>query len=1055
MNPTAADVQDETLRRTEHLTTAWRAVAASLLLLPFVLSSAAAVAAASRDPVAPERAPSWARRHFGADEGAPPAISAIAQTSEGFIWLGTADGLYRFDGITFEHMPSASTKPLQSERVSALLADANGSLWVGHDWGGISLFRAGKHVMISRPAMGSILSMARGADGSSWAISGKKGDAYYWRLEHGTWRAVTSVPLSQFYLSPPAIDRAGTMWVLRDSALWSLGAGQSRPRLVLPKVQLTATLALDSTGHAWLAASGKLKPLPLNPVAPLARGGNQDVPLDTSKVSHLLFTEEGDVWQYSSPGALTRHITGQARKDGRGSSSPGSFQIATAPVDAFIFPPALVDHEKSIWVANNRGLDQFRQTSFVPIKELSLDQPRPAADPLILRDGRGTIWIKRGSKLYRVAEDGSLELQPIRLASSSTPCAAYGAGVWILANHHRIRLYGGERVASFSLAGTTIFEQAPVSSCAEDRAGRLWIQDGGTLRVLDHDRMRAIDLGPDNNTAVAGFAVDRDGRMIASSARGNLWRFDGTVRQLLWDIRDIPVGFVEFLYQGPNYLLLGGDRGLARFDGRRFQMLSSDRLPALSLVGGAFQTPAGDTWLTTIRGVLRLRTSALDRAFSDPGYSPQFRFYSEADGLPGTPSFFNRPNIAADRQGILWVGTSAGVARLDPTNAIVRGGPPNVVLTSVSADGQNLSATSATITLPRQPGRLEVAFTALSFVDPVNTAIRYRMIGVDRGWVTVNRERRAAYMNLAPGHYRFEVIAANPDGRWNTRGAAADIIVPARFYQTWWFLVLCIVAAGILVIMTFRWRVTAVTRQLRARAAERADERGRIARELHDTLLQSVQGLVLMFHSVAKRMGTSDPNHEALERTLRQADDVIAEGRSRVLDLRSADQAVRVAELVDAVAKRTTFPDDMSLASSFDGPDIMLRSDTAHEIEEIVGEALFNAARHSRGTHVKIDVLVSRRRIVITVMDDGIGLGDSTTPSREHGGFGLIGMRERARWIGGDLVVAGVEGVGTRVCLTIPMRRARFDRPGVRGQTGATGWLSGLRIWQRLFKNRS
>jgi signal transduction histidine kinase/ligand-binding sensor domain-containing protein len=1010
-------------------TRAWLLWSSALVAAQLLALSTASLASPPQQAAEASSRPSiWTRRHFGAEEGVPPAITALAQTPDGFIWLGTAEGLYRFDGLSFERLPNPTSKPLQSDRVSALLAEPNGDLWVGHDWGGVSLVRGGRHVLPDQTPSSSILSMTRGSDGSSWIISGKIDQAIYWRLENDHWRAITSVPLKQFYISPPAIGRDGTLWVLRDSALWKLAPNRSVLQIVLSDLELSATLTSDPAGRIRLAANGVLKALTSIGGQPILTRDLNEISIDTSKASRFLFSDDGAVWQYNAAGTLTRHAPADnAESGGRQPLSQG-LRAETATVDTLIFPPALLDHEKSIWVANNRGLDQFRRTSFVPVKKLALDQPTLSADPLILHDGRGTVWIKRGEKLYRVAKDGSLELQLVRLSSSATPCAAYDAGVWITGDSHRIRLFGAQHKASYSLIGTTMFEKAPVSSCAEDRSGRLWIQDGSALRLLDTGGMHNIDLGAENNTTIASFAADRQGRMIAYTARGNLWRFDGSRRQVLWNKKNIPFGFVEFIYQGPSYLLLGGDRGLARFDGQRFQLLRSDRFPALSLVGGAFQTRAGDTWLTTIRGVLKVRTRELDRAFSDPNYAPQFQLFSEADGLPGTPSFFNRSNMAADDAGRLWVGTSAGVAVLDPAMALIGAGPPNVVLTSVLADGESYMPTPGPIVLQHQPGRLEVAFTAPTFVDPVNTVIRYRLVGVDRDWVTALRERRAAYMNLAPGQYRFEVIAAGPDGSWNTHGPTVTIIIPARFYQTWWFTAVCAATLVILVAMIFRWRLTAITRRLRIQAAERADERGRIARELHDTLLQSVQGLVLMFQSVARKMGPSDPNHDALERTLQQADEVIAEGRARVLDLRSADQAADVADVVKGAARRVALPEGMYLEIDSSTPPLVLRPEGAHEIEQVVSEAVANAARHSRGTHVVIDVRVSRTRLSISVTDDGRGMHLASQASSEHHGFGILGMQERARRIGAKLRIESPSSGGTRIRLVASIRRIRSRR---------------------------
>jgi signal transduction histidine kinase/sugar lactone lactonase YvrE len=982
-------------------------------------------AAASAKPVAQEDG--WAHRHYGAEQGAPPAIFALAQGRDGFLWIGTADGLYRFDGMRFERIPPSSPRPLQSDVITAFLPEPNGDLWIGHDWGGLSLFRMGRHVRVQRPALGGIVGLARGADGSSWAISVAAPWATFSRLDGDRWRPIFRLAVREMYIAPPVVDRSGVFWVIRDRALWAMAVGRFPLRKIVSNVGRTASLALDRTGQAWLAANNRLVRVSVDRAGALRRSEGPELHISTRLLSSFAFDRTGSVWQFDPAGSLSQF---HAKVAAFPAAAP-TYRTRTAPAESLMYPPLLIDKEGSVWVASTRGLEQYRRTSFTPISQITPLAATDGVDPLVLRDGRGDVWIRRGEALFRVAADGSLVRQSVRVPVTSAPCAAFAGGVWITDGRGRIFLHGGQRPTSLPLAGTSQFGKQPFSSCAEDGAGRLWIQDGGTLKLLDASGSKTIDLGPDNQVPVANFAADAHGGMTFYVARGSLWQSDGRRTRILWDEKAIRLGFAEFLYRGPSYLLLGGDRGLVRYDGHRWQMLSRARLPEFSLLGGAVQTSAGDTWLQSLRGVIRIRTSDLNRAFDDPGFTPPLHLFTSADGLPGRMAFFNRSNITADRQGRIWVGTTDGVASLDPASTSGEGRPPNVVITSLTADGRTLQ-TSPRILLPKQPGRLEFNFTALTFTDPGSTVVKYRLIGVDRDWVAAGRERRAAYMYLAPGRYRFQVIAANPDGIWARTGATVDLVVPARLYQTWWFRLLCIGVTGGLISLLFRWRLTAVARRLRMQAAERADERERIARELHDTLLQSVQGLILLFQSVARRMGPGDPNHAVLERTLVQADAVIAEGKTRVLDLRTSDEPVDLCAFSQQVLRKTPFLAGVNAQVACSGPVRDIRPEIAHEIGEIMAEALFNAARHSKAAQIHVDLLFRRRELTIAVVDNGVGFNPEAMRKNAPKGFGLTGMHERARRIGARLELTSEAGRGTSLLVRVSARKAFAKRSPVK-----------------------
>lgn len=945
------------------------------------------------------------------------------------IWIGTSNGLYRYDGVSFEQMPPSSPRPLQADGILALLATKDGDLWVGHEWGGISLFSKGQHRPVDHLPYHTVFYMRGTGPGPGWAVTGDGRDLVIARLMAGRWESWVSLPFTS-WVNDVTEGKDGSLWMLFHDRLFITSPTQRITRQASPEPLVDASLAADGDGAVWLITRTAIRRLSPASGTALAQIG-PPLPRPAVKMGgRVIFDGQHAFWSVEDDNQIRRYgfAEGQgAQRLGTLWKSPYRLPILGENLHDL---PALVDREGNLWLGTNRGLERFSPSAFRPMMVDDPEDGHAFSPPYAIRDGAGAVWLRHGHDLYRTRADGQLLKQPVTLPEEFVPCPGAKGSVWIPQGRDRLSLLGGDGRQWVSMAGTQNLGKLTYGGhCVEDDRGRLWVGDQHGLMLLGPSGARAIALGEDSGSGVINVLPDGRGNVLAYVGHGSLWRTDGVHTQQLWKQQDMTLGMIEVMYQAPHYLLLGGDRGLVQYDGKAFRTLHRDRFPALSITSGIVQTEQGDSWFQTDKGMVRIHTKDLERAFLDPAFRPAFDVFGLSDGLPGPPSILNMSDITADREGRVWGTTNGGIAVYDPHDARFNRAAPPVMITGLQVDRQRYGPQPG-IVLPPGTTRLKVDFTALSFVDPAHMRFRYRLSGVDQGWVDGGSTRSASYTSLGPGSYQFQVTAANKDGDWNAKGATVDLVIQPYVYQTMWFRGLCLVLIGVAAWLLYRWRVGLVARHMRNRAAERAHERERIARDLHDTLLQGVQGLVLHVQSVASRMRKDDPNRALLDRTLDRADGLIAEGKSRVLGLRTADQAPDFVADLQRLLDDAAFPVGTARDFSLEGEARTMQASAALEAREIVSEALFNAARHAQASHVGLAVRFHPRWLEITITDDGIGI----PCEQARPGLGLTGMHERAESIGATVTIQPGSAAGTVVSLRIPARRAYVRQP----------WFSGL-----------
>jgi signal transduction histidine kinase len=468
-------------------------------------------------------------------------------------------------------------------------------------------------------------------------------------------------------------------------------------------------------------------------------------------------------------------------------------------------------------------------------------------------------------------------------------------------------------------------------------------------------------------------------------------------------------------------------------------LTSRNGLPCDAIVSAIRDNHAA-LWLYTKCGIVAITDSELDQWWQHPTQTIQVRILNVFDGAvaPQAPGRL-QPVVSKSPDGRLWFGNGAIVQMIDPDELQKHRLPPPVYVEEVRADRHDY-AVERLVRLPARTRDIEIGYTALSFSVPEKIRFRYRLDGRDEEWQDAGTRRQAYYSDLPPGQYRFQVSASNGDGVWNDSGAMLALTIAPAFYQTSWFRGAAIVMTLLLLWALYQLRMRQVAHEFDVRLRERVNERTRIARDLHDTLLQSFHGLLFRFQAASNML--PDRPIEAkkqFENAIDHAAQALTEGRDAVQNLRSAAESEELADAITTLSRELATSDVNGgdtppiVGVAVEGTPRALHPVLRDDVHRIVGEALRNAFHHAHPRHIEVEIRYEEKQLRVRVRDDGSGIDlKALDPSRKH--FGLPGMRERATLIGGRLDVWSQAGIGTEVDLKVPGHAAYAASPRVRGR---------------------
>ncbi|HEY0502030.1 MAG TPA: two-component regulator propeller domain-containing protein [Lysobacter sp.] len=951
-------------------------------------------------------------------EGAPGQITALAQTRDGYLWLATQIGLFRFDGVQFERFDPPDAGAFPATSISTLYAPPSGGLWVGFRYGAVS-FLDGDRLTHYGEADGlptsTVFRFAQDRDGTLWAatftgLARLRGAR--WERPGPQWRYPGQQARTVF------VDAAGTLWAATERGVAFLRRGATAFERVPAEVGRITQFAQAPDGTIWIAESdGAVRPLP--------QGGRTPQQALSLPSAGLLFDRDGVLWATTLGDGVYR-LQFPTR-------APGVFGQGTNAFEGFrrvdglssdYTQPVLEDREGNVWIGSSHGLDRFRHSNVIPAVF-----PDGAQDFAIAPGDDGAVLAGSRNKPL-------MQLKGQALATLDLPppiTAAYrdrDGVVWLGGPGGLWTLRSGRiaRVAALPLA-----RYSGVQAIARDAHGALWVSlnTPGVYRLHDGQWQHFDGLVgmPDGSSPLTLLSAS-DGTLWMGFARNKISLMKEGVVEPLGAGQGLDVGNVTALREGARGVWIGGEHGLALHANGRLRAVRAPEESPFRGISGIVETRNGDLWLNGARGIVHVAAAQVEALF-DPAHDATYERFDFLDGVPGIPTQFRPiPTAMEATDGKLWFATTSGVLSIDPSSVVRNPVPPPVWIRSLVADDHAYRADGGAMQLPAGIQNLQIAYTAPSLSIPERVRFRYKLEGYDQAWQDAGTRRVAFYNDPGPGSYTFRVMAANNDGVWNEVGAALPLTIAPRYYQTAWFRGLCVLVALAGLWLAYLMRMRHLARQIRVRMQERYGERERIARELHDTLLQGTQGLILRLHATSLALPPADPLRADLEKAMDLAERALADGRDRVRGLRGDVQYWH-----DLGSALLHLRDEAHVEPSpevrlhVEGAPRDLLPDVAEELYLIGREAVLNALRHARASVVHIELEYGPRELRVRVRDDGVGMAVQT-PNRP-GHWGLDGMAERAHRLGAQLDVSSRIGEGTTVELRMPAAAAypRRRRP--------------------------
>jgi signal transduction histidine kinase/ligand-binding sensor domain-containing protein len=944
---------------------------------------------------------SWTRR-----DGAPGGINALAQTKDGYLWIGSTLGLYRFDGLRFSLYPLGASSP--SLDVCSLAADLDGGLWIAMCSATIVHLRTdGSTVTYSRNEgvpTGTIDKILCLPDGSLWMA----GSSRLLHFEGNRWVDFgKNHGIGRFGVFAVMFDREGNIWVSRDKRLSILRQGKGQLEDVSNPVNYVSSMVQSRDGEVWFSDAWRS-------VRPLSNVSPEGV-LPLEGKAEMLIDSHDNLWVAQDDEGLSRilHISDHTVPPviERGTKGDLTAQQTHA---------LLEDREGNIWVGTERGLDRFRETQFEHFRGTELRY-----FPSLVAADDGSVWIdSHGSALMHVV-DG--KVFPVGAPVHSGPFAKRRNGdiCFVDQTSYELQCYGRDKQTHVKIS-PKIWHRPPMNM-VEDTDGSLLIafQGGGFWRYQDDQWNQMKEAGLPNTTPWS-ILSDREGRLWLGYGNDNIvGRIDGTYRT--FHVDEGPWSNTLTFYQTPETIWAGGSMGLLFFDGNRFRRVHSLESNLLQGTSGVVQDQQGNLWLNAGAGVLRISSQEVASLLHTPDHLVKIDVFDENDGLVGQPTQFKRgPSAITDTRGKLWFAMGGDVVSLDPSKLGHAKSLPSVLIEGVLVNGNPV------LGAPSQPGAvlltdtrhlhdLEINFIGINLSAPERVYYRYRLIGEEKDWQEAGKRRQAFYTRLGPGTYYFQVSASNGED-WNELPIPLRIEVRPAFYQTWWFRTVLILSALFFAWLSLRARMRFVAEQVHSRLSERVAERERVARELHDTLLQGFQGLMMRFHLATQSIPEHEPAKMEMEDALDSADLLLVESRERIRDLRhEVIDPTSLPDALSALGDDFSVPHDWKLEVLIRGVAADLNPITYQDIYAICKEALVNAFRHSGASIIQAELHFEPHRLQIDVIDNGIGID----PRILSGGkrvdhWGLAGMQERADNLGADLKLSALPSGGTRVRLIVP-----------------------------------
>lgn len=953
------------------------------------------------------------------------AVNAIVQTRDGYLWLATFDGLVRFDGVQFTVFNKGNTKGIGSNRFDLLFEDRHGALWAGTEDNRVIRYQAGVFTTYS-PDDGwpssTVTQIEEDEAGNFQVVS---------RKEIAKWK---DGRFTSYALEDLLPESAGAKWVGGNRLAWVGANGlswYSRGRLNtysvksgLPEIDFASVHVFeDQHGTAWIRTTG-------GGVVRVKDGHFVVLPVKDNRLKDIPAREDrnGNIWLGGADVWLGR------LKDGRLTryTLPSGFRESR--VMCFY-----EDREGNFWIGSSGGLYCAREaaiTMYTRREGLSSDNVYP-----IYEDQAGALWF--GTWGYGVTkyQDGRFTRYAIQDSYGrdfiTTLYEDRDGYMWIGTGIGLHRLKDGRLRAypdpdGFFSEGTWAIHQ--------DRAGRFWFGTSKGLIKLEGGRYTRF-------TTADGLAGD-DVKAILEDRAGHLWfgtwgglthfsegRFTSYTEQ-----GGLASDHIRSLYEDADGLLWIGtyDGGLGRFREGRFTRYTTKEGLFNNGVFQILEDERGHFWMSCNKGIYRVARQELNDFAEGRARSITSIAYGKTDGLLNIECNGGRqPSGLKTADGRLWFPTMGGVAVIDPKAIQINTEPPPVIIEEFHLGNEAIDFLSG-VEIGPDINNFEIRYTAPSFIKPEQVKFKYKLVGLDEDWIDAGDRRTANYYRIPAGRYRFVVIAANSDGVWNTEGKSIEIVIVPPFWRRWWFIASAIVASLSIVLLIYERRVWRLRREHTLQQAfsqqligSQESERRRISNEMHDSLGQDLNIIKVRALLSKERLTDNDAVKEELDEITFLAEKIYGEMKEIAYDLRPYQlDKIGLSKTIERMVRRVGRACEIDFVTDIAEIDDFFEKDSQINIYRIVQESVNNIIKHSKATRARVTIKRGAGSVEISIEDNGEGFRlepiDPTDPAKKS--FGLMGISERAKMLGGEVEVRSDHGQGTTVVVRFKLKEARYER---------------------------
>jgi ligand-binding sensor domain-containing protein/signal transduction histidine kinase len=976
----------------------------SLLRSAFCMLAALALIAQAGLALNPDRTlTQYTHRIWDQEEGlVQPTVYSILQTRDGYLWLGTQDSLIRFDGIHFHEFGGDGDPSLGRSIIRALDEDRRGNLWIGSIGNGLGRLADGHFTWYTTEQglpSNIVTCVASDNKGALWVCT-NKGLARWDGARFHVYTHADGLPSDRIRGTCEAAD--GTRWIAgADFGLSRWAGGRFVPftQFALPARQGIHALACGSDGSIWAGTDDGLAWIKDGAVRTFT---SKDGLADGSVLS-LFAGADGSLWAGTRDGISRLYhgeISTYRTKDGLSHSLVLSLYV---------------DREGSLWAGTKNGLDQFSESTVTPYTT-SEGMPGNDAGP-VTEDREGKLWVGTlGNGLAEfdgrrfktlTTRDGLIDnrILSLHVDDSGDLWAGTAKGLSRLRNGRVIGLYTTHE----GLAGNEI------RSMFTDYGGTLLVGTNRGLSVFRDGRFAPFPGGAPLKGNIVALGGARAMRLFVSTEPGSLYYLDKN-RFVEYGPREALRRPASAYYvDHENHALWMGTlgTGILRWrDGKLTAFRVKDGLYD-DLIYSILPDNSSNFWIASSKGIFRVSREQLDafaagritRFASIPFTTGQLRFECQS-GVD--------PAAWKTKDGRLWFSTTNGLVVVDPNRLIRNSIAPPVQVEAAFVNGERRDLRGASELRPWEKN-LEIHYAALSFIAPEKITFRYKLEGYDKSWVDAGTRRGAFYTNLPPGNFRFHVIASNSDGVWDRNGAAVGFSIAPFFYQRAWFFPALAIFIALAIWVGYQRRI----RRLREQFDLVLAERNRIARELHDTLLQGLSGITMQLQALWTKLPLSPEKH-TLHEIIKDSADCLTEARRSLWGLRSHDsECSGLATRLERAARQATKDHPVRLILKIQPEPFPASADIEYQLLRIAQEGIANCLRHAEANTIEVSLSFDDGAIRLAVRDDGHGF-DFTPERVRDGHYGLVGMRERAQELGGELTVSSAPAFGTEISLVLP-----------------------------------